>query len=293
MKKLKHFIFDLIDEEDTTRNRWNGRVGLLIIILIVLSVLAVVLESDKYLYEKYGFYFYWFEVIAVIIFSIEYLLRLWTANLLYPDMANWKARLKYICSAMAIIDFLAIMPFYMTMLASYGIVGIDMRFIRAFRLMRLLRIFKLNRYNDSMQLIGNVLREEREKLLVTIFMTLILLVISSSLIYTVEHDVQPEAFPNIASSMWWSIATLTTVGYGDVYPVTPYGKILAGVIALLGIGLVALPTGILSSSFVQRLNEGKKKTNKKKRKASHWPKGASRPSLSNKYFKNKKRNSER
>lgn len=288
MKKLKHFIFDLIDEDDTTRNKWNSKVGLLIIILIVLSVLAVVLESDKYLYQKYSFYFYWFEVIAVIIFSIEYLLRLWTANLMYPDMANWKARLKYVCSAMAIIDLLAIMPFYITMLASYGIVGIDMRFIRAFRLMRLLRIFKLNRYNDSMQLIGNVLREEREKLLVTIFMTLILLVISSSLIYTVEHEVQPEAFPNIASSMWWSIATLTTVGYGDVYPVTPYGKILAGIIALLGIGLVALPTGILSSSFVQRLNEGKKKKPNKRRDTSHWPKGASRPSLSKRYFKRKK-----
>jgi len=132
---------------------------------------------------------------------------------------------------------------------------VDTRFLRVLRLMRLLRLFKLNRYNNSMKLIGNVLREEKEKLFITVFMVTILLILSAALIFTVEHEKQPEAFPNIYSSLWWAVATLTTVGYGDVFPVTGAGKVLAGLIALLGIGLVALPTGIMASSFVNHLNE--------------------------------------
>lgn len=273
---IRRVVFDIIDENDGSRNKLNHYIGLLIVALILLSVVAVILESDRALFERYESQFYWFEFIAVIFFSIEYILRLWTAPLLYPKVKPWKARLKYIFSIMAIIDFLAIVPFYVSMMAVFGFIHIDMRFVRVFRLMRLLRIFKLNRYNDSMKLIGNVLKDEREKLLVTIFMTTILLVLASSLIYTVEHEIQPEAFPNIISSMWWAVATLTTVGYGDVYPVTAFGKMLAGIIALLGIGLVALPTGILSSSFVQRLNQKSKRAkNHKLRKK--WGRGGSRP----------------
>ncbi|MCB0644536.1 MAG: potassium channel family protein, partial [Phaeodactylibacter sp.] len=168
-----------------------------------------------------------------------------------------KAILKYVLSPMAIIDLLAILPFYLELtLVAYGIHHMaDTRFLRVLRLMRLLRLFKLNRYNSSMKMIGNVLREEKEKLFITLFMVVILLVLSAALIFTFEHEAQPEAFPNIYSSMWWAIATLTTVGYGDVFPVTAIGKMLAGFIALLGIGLVALPTGILASSFVTHLDE--------------------------------------
>ncbi len=153
---------------------------------------------------------------------------------------------------MAIVDLLAIAPFYIEIVASQmGLLEMmDLRFIRVLRLMRLLRIFKLNRYSSSMKMIGAVIKEEKEKLFITVFMTSILMVLAAALIWTVEHEVNPTWFPNIYASMWWAVATLTTVGYGDVYPVTPMGKILSGVIALLGIGLVALPTGILSGSFV-------------------------------------------
>ena len=172
-------------------------------------------------------------------------------------------------SPMAIIDFLAILPFYIEIIAYFlpkifPSIGhltdiIDLRFIRVLRLMRLLRIFKLNRYSSSMKMIGDVIKTEKEKLFITIFMTGIMMILSSALVYTVEHDSQPEAFPNIYASMWWAIATLTTVGYGDVYPITPLGKIFSGIIALLGIGLVALPTGILSGSFVNAINEEKER----------------------------------
>lgn len=262
-------IFRLIDDDNQADSTLNSRISTFIMALIILSIVAVVVESDAVLSLEYRQVFLWFEIIAVAIFTLEYLARVYTASLQYPDLPRWRAVLKYIFSTMAIIDFLAIIPFYIElglsvlpmifpeMESSTGM--LDLRFVRVLRLMRLLRIFKLNRYNNSMKMIGDVMREEKEKLFITIFMTGILLVLSSALVFTVEHDSQPEQFPNIYSSMWWAIATLTTVGYGDVFPVTPFGKVLSGVIALLGIGLVALPTGILSGSFVQAINEEKER----------------------------------
>lgn len=254
-------VFRLIDDENRANLKINDRIGSIIMILIVLSIVAVVVQSEETLNDRYFSIFFWFEVIAVVIFTLEYLARVYTATLAYPHLSRGRAILKYMMSPMAIVDLLAILPFYIELAAhQFGLIGmLDLRFIRVLRLMRLLRIFKLNRYNSSMKLIGDVMREEKEKLFITIFMTAILLVLASALVFTVEHEAQPENFPNIYSSMWWAIATLTTVGYGDVYPTTAMGKILAGVIALLGIGLVALPTGILSGSFVQAINDQKEK----------------------------------
>ncbi|GLR16675.1 ion transporter [Portibacter lacus] len=258
---FKQQVFRLIDEDNQAGLKINDRIGSVIMLLIVLSIVAVVVQSEESINEQYFDVFFWFEVIAVGIFTIEYLARVYTASLAYPELSRGRAILKYIFSPMAIVDFLAIMPFYVELAAShFGLIGVlDLRFIRVLRLMRLLRIFKLNRYNSSMKLIGDVMKEEKEKLFITVFMTAILLVLAAALVFTVEHEAQPESFPNIYASMWWAIATLTTVGYGDVYPSTAMGKILAGVIALLGIGLVALPTGILSGSFVQAINEEKEK----------------------------------
>lgn len=264
---LKQGIFRLIDDDNVAESKVNSFIGSAIMALIILSIIAVILESDANLSLSYHNIFLYFEVIAVAVFTLEYLSRMYTATLAYPDHKGFRAVLQYMTSPMAIIDFLAIVPFYIELgiliYTTYFLDGesstgmLDLRFIRVLRLMRLLRIFKLNRYNSSMQMIGDVIKEEKEKLFITIFITGILLVLSSAIIFTVEHDQQPEQFPNIYSSMWWAIATLTTVGYGDVYPVTPMGKMLAGVIALLGIGLVALPTGILSGSFVAAIKKKK------------------------------------
>lgn len=256
---LKKQVYKYIDDDNAAGLKINDRIGTFIMLLIVLSIIAVVVESEETIRIEYENVFLWFEIIAVAIFTLEYLARVYTASLAYPHLSRGRAILKYMFSPMAIVDLLAILPFYIELIASQmGLLEImDLRFIRVLRLMRLLRIFKLNRYSSSMKLIGNVMKEEKEKLFITIFMTAILLVLASALVWTVEHEGQPQQFPNIYSSMWWAIATLTTVGYGDVYPTTAMGKILAGIIALLGIGLVALPTGILSGSFVQAINDEK------------------------------------
>jgi voltage-gated potassium channel len=166
---------------------------------------------------------------------------------------------------MALIDLAAILPFYLPMF-----VIIDLRFLRILRLTRLLRILKINRYTESLDMIKVVLYQKKEELSVTMFITFLLLLLSSSIMYYVETDVQPDAFPNIIAAFWWGVATLTTVGYGDVYPITVIGKILSGIIALLGIGLVALPTGIISSGFMDQMSQ-KRKPKEEKKKKSYCP----------------------
>lgn len=156
--------------------------------------------------------------------------------------------LTFAFSTMAIIDLLSILPFYIPLATP-----IDFRILRVLRLTRILRILKIGRYSESLALIGRVLKRSRSDLLVTLFITFLLLLLSSSLMYFVENPAQSDKFRNIVSSAWWTIITLTTVGYGDVYPITILGKILGGFIALLGIGLVALPTGIISSGFMEEI----------------------------------------
>lgn len=162
-------------------------------------------------------------------------------------------RLRFAATPLAVVDLLAIIPFYI------GLAGIDLRFIRSLRLLRIVRVAKVGRYMKALHLFSRVLREKREELVLTLGMMLLLLIIASCFMYYVENPVQPENFPDIPHTMWWAVATFTTVGYGDIYPVTGLGKLLAGVVAILGIGLFALPTGILGAGFVgemQKRSEG-------------------------------------
>lgn len=152
---------------------------------------------------------------------------------------------------MPLIDLLAIAPFYLPMM------GVDLRAFRALRLFRLLRVAKLGRYSMALKLIGHVVRSKREELITTVIFMLLLLLFASSLMYFAERDVQPEVFGSIPESMWWAVTTLTTVGYGDVSPVTPVGKALGSVVAILGVGMFALPTGILGSGFVEAIENQK------------------------------------
>lgn len=224
-----------------------------IIILVLLSVISTIWESYPEASEKYGEYFNGFEFISIAVFTIEYLLRLWTAPLKYPELPTWKAYLKYIFSFIALIDLLAILPFYLPFLGVE-----DLRLLRMMRLLRLLRVFKLNRYSRALNLVYDVLREKGEELVTTVFFALILLLVSSTLMYYVEHEANPNGFPNIIATLWWAVVTLTTVGYGDVVPITMLGKILNGITALIGIGVVALPTSILSAGFLEKVEERKK-----------------------------------
>jgi len=224
-----------------------------LIILICLNIIAVVVSSFDNLNLKYNKILNIFEIFSIIVFSIEYLLRIWTSPYKYPNSRI--PYIRFIFSFMALIDLFAILPFYLPF-----ITGIDLRFIRIFRLFKLFRIFKLNRYNNSFDIISRVLKKEKDKLLMTLFITGLLILFASSLMYFIENPIQPKKFPNIIATLWWAISTLTTADYGDVASMTIWGNILSGIIAILGIGLVALPSGIICSGLIEDIkNETIKK----------------------------------
>ena len=220
--------------------------------LILASVLAVVLESMPAIETRYGVFLYWFEVFTVAIFSVEYLLRVWTAveadGALSGQRGPVAARLRFMSSFHAIVDLLAILPFY---LLAFGLLGgPDMRFLRA---VRLLRVLKLTRYSAALEMLLLTFSENGRSLSAAFFILLTVMLLAASGIYYFERDAQPVAFGSIPAAMWWAFATLTTVGYGDVTPVTVGGKVFGAIITVVGLGMVALPTGILASGFAQQL----------------------------------------
>ena len=227
-----------------------------IMLLIAISIISIFIITFD-LPPKVTFMLEKFEKISVIIFTIEYLLRIWTSDLLFPEEKRLSALRKYVLSGMAIIDLLAILPFYLPLLFPVKLLG-----LRALRLVRILRVFKLNRYSDSLSSIAAVFKSKAMDIVTSFFVVLLLLVIASLLIYYAEHDAQPDKFQNAFSGLWWAVATLTTVGYGDIYPVTVIGRIIGALIAILGIGMVAIPTGIISSGFMEHL-QGKKEKEEK------------------------------
>ena len=222
-----------------------------LILLILANVIAIVLESEKALSQAYHSQFLLLEIVSVSIFALEYLLRLWCcvdkidyAQLKQP---NWKKRLRYATSPLAVIDLIAILP---TILMAF--ITFDLRFLRV---IRLLRIFKLTRYSRAMQLLLAAFKEESSSLLAAFFIMSVVLIMASCGIYLIEHDIQPDKFGSIPKAMWWAMATLTTVGYGDSVPVTPLGQFFGGLITLLSMGMVAIPTGLLASSFAEQLRK--------------------------------------
>jgi len=218
--------------------------------LIVLNIAALILESYEELNAKHGRLFYLFEVFSVAIFTIEYIIRIWVSDKTKEDK---KERLNFAFSTLGIIDLIAIIPFYLPFIFPF-----DLRIVRILRLFRLLRVFKLGRYSKSLKTMRYIFKETKAELSMTLFVIFVLMILSSTLMYYIEHDEQPEQFASIGDALWWSVVTLTTVGYGDVYPVTNMGKLLSGVIALIGIGFVALPTGIISSAFIEKIQSEKK-----------------------------------
>lgn len=250
MNKLKKKVFEIIQPSENESISSKG-FEIFIIGLILISVVGVFITtfpiSDTFL-RVLGY----FELIAIIIFTIEYLLRIWTADMLFSELSPVKARFRYLFSSMAIIDFIAILPFYLPMILPFNLLS-----IRVVRLARLLRLFKLNRYSLALASIGKIFKQKSNEICVSLFCVILLLIISSLLIFHVEHEAQPDKFKNAFSGLWWAVATLTTVGYGDIYPVTIAGKIFGACIAILGIGMVAIPTGILSAGFIEHLNSNK------------------------------------
>ena len=222
--------------------------------LIFLNIIAVILETVDSIALHFLPLFRTFEIISVVIFTVEYVLRLWSCTINKKYSNSLKGRIRFALTPMAIVDLVAILPFYVPM-----IIPFDLRFVRVLRLIRMFRLFKVSRYSSSMKTLAAVLKAKKEELFITAFVVIILLVVFSSLMYFVENTAQPEAFSSIPAAMWWGVATLTTVGYGDVYPVTPIGKFLGALIAILGIGMFALPAGILGSGFVEEMRKKREK----------------------------------
>lgn len=213
-------------------------------VLILANVAAVVVGTVDWVSTRYGVWLDRFEVISVAVFVVEYLLRLWSCTT-DTRYARTGGRLAWARTPLALFDLLAILP------ALFAPLGIDGRCLRIFRLLRIVRLVKAARYLSSLELVGEVLWDKREELVIGTFIMLLLLVLSSTLVYYAEHEAQPLKYADIPTTMWWAVATLTTVGYGDVYPVTPIGRVLASISAILGIGVFALPTGILGAGFVE------------------------------------------
>lgn len=233
-------------------NHEGGIIGRLIeifiLLIIFLNVIAVIIETVESIYIRNPNLFHRFELFSVIIFTVEYVLRLWSCTSREKYKNPITGRIKFAFTPLAVIDLISFLPFYLPM-----VTVLDLRFLRALRLLRIFRILKVGRYFESVRLVGRVFLRKKEELAITVFMVAILLIIASCLMYYVENQSQPKAFASIPMAMWWGVATLTTVGYGDVYPVTPIGKFLGAIIALLGIGIFALPTGILGSGFIEEI----------------------------------------
>jgi voltage-gated potassium channel len=249
-KSFKYMIFDLIDPtmaNDRSSRIFNG----FMMILIITNITTVILETERSVLFKYPWFFIIFDTISLMIFAIEYILRVWTCTYNEEFKDPIRGRIKYILTPSAIIDLISFLPMLIP------VFGMDLRVLRAFRLTRIFRVLKLNRYSDSLKKLGNVFAKKKEELGITVMAGFIILLIGSTVMYYIENPLQPDKFSSIPASLWWGVATLTTVGYGDIYPLTALGKILGSIIAVVGIGLFALPAGIIASGFITELQKPK------------------------------------
>ena len=250
-KNLQTRVWEIVDTPKPNDN-FSKSFDLFILALIILNVCAVIAGSVRCIDSQYKTSLEFFELVSVLVFSVEYLLRAWSCVVQEKYRASISGRISYLATPMQIIDLIAILPFFLPF------VGIDLRTLRIFRLLRVIRIAKLGRYYSSLNLIKRVVAGKKEELILTSVLMMFLLIISSSIIFHFESTLQPNVFSGIPATMWWAIATLTTVGYGDMIPQTPIGQFLASIISILGIGMFALPTGILGAGFIEEIGKTKK-----------------------------------
>lgn len=232
--------------------KWDKFINIFIIVLILLNVIAVMLETVPSIHDPHKEFFRIFDAVSVTIFTIEYVLRVWSSNHDPQFGHSLKGRLRYMLTPGALIDLIAIAPFYF-----YSVFTIDLRVLRILRLLRFLRLFRLTSYMKATRLVVNVFKATKNQLLLALVLALFLIVISSSVVYFAEHLANPNQFTSIPATIWWSVVTLTTVGYGDMIPVTIVGKIFTSVILLAGVALFALPAGIITAGFLEEIRKGK------------------------------------
>lgn len=252
----KKKVHGLLHPEIVQDKHWDKIINIFIIVLIILNVIAVILETVKELHDQYSAFFYYFDLVSVIIFTIEYVLRVWSSNHEEKYKHSFWGRLKYMVSPGALIDLVAILPFFLHLF--FGL-GIDLREVRMIRLLRVLRLFRLTAYTESAHMIVNVFKRRAKELAISFVLAIFLIIIASCVMYFAEHQ-HPEnsqRFSSIPATLWWSVVTLTTTGYGDMYPMTTIGKFMSGVIMLTGVAFFAIPAGILSAGFMDEFRRNK------------------------------------
>lgn len=244
MNAKKKRIFDIIQigkKDDLTSRAFD----IFIVLTIITNIAVLFLETFDEL-NAYAPLFKTVETVTVVIFCVEYLLRIWTAEYLYPGRGRLKAVFKFLVSFDGIVDLCTILPFFFLS----GFIA-----FRMLRVVRIFHLFRINAYYDSFNVITSVLYEKKNQIISSVFIIMVLIMASSLCMYSAEHEVQPGVFNNAFSGIWWSISTILTVGYGDIYPVTILGRIMAIIISFLGVGVVAIPTGIISAGFVERYTQ--------------------------------------
>ena len=253
--KALQYAYEIL--EGTTNAKAARGFQYFIIALISVNVLFVIIETEESVLDEYGYLFTPFEVFSITVFTAEYIGRIVVCKM-NPKYQNAKyARLRFAFTPMMLVDLAAILPFFLPFVVT------DTRFIRIIRLLRLFRLFKLSRYSEPLRTLGEVFKARIGDLTVAFFVFFIVVIFAASLMYYAEHEAQPEVFSSIPSSMWWSVITLTTIGYGDTYPVTVTGKVVGGGVAILGIAVYAIPTGIMASAFTEELRKRRRRREKK------------------------------
>ena len=246
-KTTRQKIYSLLNETPTS-GRLHGQIDFILILVIITSVIAVFLETVPGIYEPLKKEFHYFDLFTIFIFTVEYILRFYSApegdlesNTTAISRWNWMKR------PSSFIDLIAILPFYLQMF-----ITLDLRFMR---ILRVLRVLKLTRYNTAMSTFVTVMKRERAAFMSAMFIVVLITILSAAIVFTVEHEAQPEKFDTMLRALYWAVITLASVGYGDISPITPIGQAFTMVLSLLGIGIVALPAGILGSAFSDQLHQ--------------------------------------
>lgn len=248
MSKIKKQIFNIIqigNKSDFLSRFFDYFIVIAILINLFVTILETYSEMTPYMGIINAI-----EFVTILIFTLEYALRIWTSDLLYPEKKKMAALVAFVFSFYGLIDLLTILPYYLPFFFPAGAVA-----FRMFRVIRIFRLFKINSQYDAFNVITDVLKSKKNQLLSSLALILIFMIAASLCMYSLEHDAQPEAFSNAFSGIWWSVSTLLTVGYGDIYPITALGRVMAIIIAFLGVGMVAIPTGIISAGFVEQYNK--------------------------------------
>lgn len=244
--KRRKRIFEII-EVGNDLDRPSRIYDFVNVFAMIVNLLVAILCTYADLQEKYGDVFHVLENVTVIFFAGDYILRVWTARFLHKELNEWHAVRKYMLSFFGIVDLLSFLPYYLPFFFPAGTIA-----FRMIRIVRIFRLFKITAYYDSLNVITEVIRGKKQQLISSVFIIGIMMLASSLCMYSVEHEAQPEVFKNAFSGIWWAASTMFTVGYGDIYPITIWGKALSIAITILGVGLVAIPTGIISAGFVDQ-----------------------------------------